>query len=136
MLWYTTGSRIHFRYALCHCHIRMPACSNPPCLRKATKTQGTAAHSEHSSKLREHKLLTDNVLEIQELAMTLKICSKSSLSCATNNHKGSWASSFLYQTNSESILRNSPMTEPCLNNPCMMTFKTCCKGFLNKVLQT
>lgn len=28
------------------------------------------------------------------------------------------------------------MTEPCLNNPCMMTFKAYCKSLLNKVLQT
>lgn len=52
------------------------------------------------------------------------------------NHKYSWARSFLYQTNSESVLGSSPMTEPCLNNPCMMTFKTRYKSLSNKMLQT
>lgn len=84
MLWYTTGLWIHFRHGFCHYHFRRSACSKPRCLRKATKTQSTAAHSEHSSKLRGHKLPTDSLLEIKQLAMTLKICSMSSLSCATN----------------------------------------------------
>lgn len=56
--------------------------------------------------------------------------------CYNQNHKYSWARSFLYQTNSESVLGSSPMTEPCLNNPCMMTFKTHYKSLSNKMLQT
>lgn len=55
-----------------------------PTLSKLLNTQGTAAHSEHSSKLGGHKLPTDNWLEVKVLAMTLKVRSKSSSSCATN----------------------------------------------------
>lgn len=49
------------------------ACSSPLCLRRTLNTQGAAAHSLHSSKLKEHKLATDHLLKIKVLAMTLNV---------------------------------------------------------------